>query len=65
MLINEGRLDIIPNSWIKFMSEIIEMNSNSKNEFWSNATKYSSWSKGEYEFLKEMSFILVTIRNTE
>jgi len=47
------------------MPEIIEMNSNSKNEFWSNATKYSSWSKGEYEFLKEMSFILVTIRNTE
>ena len=47
------------------MHEIIEMSSNGKNEFWDNATKYSSWSKGEYEFLKEMSFILVTLRNTE
>ena len=47
------------------MPEIIEMSSNGKNEFWDNATKYSSWAKGEYEFLKEMSFILVTLRNTE
>ena len=47
------------------MSEMIEMRSNDKNEFWDNATKYSSWSKCEYEFLKEMSFILVTLRNTE
>jgi len=47
------------------MPEVIEMDSNSKNEFWDSATKYSSWSKGEYKFLKEMSFILVTLRNTE
>ena len=47
------------------MPEIIEMNSNDKNEFWDNATKYSSWSNGEYEFLKELSFILVELRNSE
>ena len=45
------------------MSEMMEVQNN--NEFWHNAKKYSSWSKGEYEFLKEMSFILVTLRNTE
>ena len=44
------------------MSEMIEMQNN--NEFWHNAKKYSSWSKGEYAFLKEMSFILVTLRNS-
>lgn len=33
------------------------------NEFWSHATKYSSWSNGEYEFLKEISFIMVSLRN--
>ena len=44
------------------MSETIELQTN--NEFWHNATKYSSSSKGEYGFLKEMSFILVTLRNS-
>jgi hypothetical protein len=44
------------------MSEMIEVQNN--NEFWHNAKKYSSWSKGEYAFLKEMSFILVTLRNS-
>jgi len=34
-------------------------------EFWSNATKYSSWSKGEYYFLREISFILVSLRNSD
>ena len=34
-------------------------------EFWSNATKYSSWSNGEYEFLREISFILVSLRNSD
>ena len=47
------------------MSEMIGSNSSNNDEFWPNATKYSSWSNGEYEFLKEMSFILVTLRNTE
>ena len=44
------------------MSEMMEVQNN--NEFWHNAKKYSSWSKGEYAFLKEMSFILVTLRNS-
>jgi len=44
------------------MSEMIEVQNN--NKFWHNAKKYSSWSKGEYAFLKEMSFILVTLRNS-
>ena len=44
------------------MSEMTRVHNN--DEFWHNATKYSSWSKGEYAFLKEMSFILVTLRNS-
>ncbi len=32
------------------------------NEFWDNANKYS-WSNGEYEFLKEMSFIMVNLHH--
>ncbi len=31
-------------------------------EFWDNANKYS-WSNGEYEFLKEMSFIMVNLHH--
>ena len=47
------------------MSEMIGSNSSNSDEFWPNATKYSSWSNGEYEFLKELSFILVELRNSE
>ncbi len=47
------------------MSEAVESHSSINNEFWPNATKYSSWSKGEYEFLREISFILVELRNSE
>tara|TARA_B100001750_G_scaffold248498_1_gene280313 strand:- start:1013 stop:1159 length:147 start_codon:yes stop_codon:yes gene_type:complete len=48
------------------MVETIEIRSDdNNNEFWPNATKYSSWSKGEYKFLKELSFILVTLRNSK
>mgnify|MGYP004199745095 CR=1 FL=1 len=36
--------------------------SNSKQDFWDNANKYS-WSNGEYEFLKEMSFIMVNLHH--
>tara|TARA_B100000427_G_scaffold45170_1_gene33312 strand:- start:382 stop:525 length:144 start_codon:yes stop_codon:yes gene_type:complete len=36
--------------------------SNSKYDFWENANKYS-WSNGEYEFLKEMSFIMVNLHH--
>ena len=31
-------------------------------EFWDNANKYS-WSNGEYEFLREMSFIMVNLHH--
>ena len=31
-------------------------------EFWENANTYS-WSNGEYEFLKEMSFIMVNLHH--
>jgi len=31
-------------------------------EFWENANRYS-WSNGEYEFLKEMSFIMVNLHH--
>ena len=31
-------------------------------DFWDNANKYS-WSNGEYEFLKEMSFIMVNLHH--
>ena len=47
------------------MPEMIGSNSRYNDEFWPNATKYSSWSNGEYEFLKELSFILVELRNSE
>ena len=47
------------------MLQAVNPESNDKDEFWTNATKYSSWSKGEYEFLKEISFIMVTLRNEE
>ena len=34
----------------------------SDQEFWENANRYS-WSNGEYEFLKEMSFIMVNLHH--
>ena len=39
-----------------------EIESKSGNDFWDNANKYS-WSNGEYEFLKEMSFIMVNLHH--
>jgi len=36
--------------------------SSPKQDFWENANKYS-WSNGEYEFLKEMSFIMVNLHH--
>ena len=36
--------------------------SKSGQEFWDNANKYS-WSNGEYEFLREMSFIMVNLHH--
>tara|TARA_Y100000590_G_scaffold118858_1_gene136057 strand:+ start:8714 stop:8857 length:144 start_codon:yes stop_codon:yes gene_type:complete len=36
-----------------------------ENDFWDNANKYSSWSNGEYEFLKEISFIMVNLHHQD
>ena len=61
MSIRRGNLHIIDQNIICDMqSENSE--SNSKQDFWDNANKYS-WSNGEYEFLKEMSFIMVNLHH--
>ena len=39
-----------------------EGKSEKSQEFWDNANKYS-WSNGEYEFLREMSFIMVNLHH--
>ncbi len=39
-----------------------EYSSENGHDFWENANKYS-WSNGEYEFLKEMSFIMVNLHH--
>tara|TARA_B100001167_G_C16691869_1_gene267397 strand:- start:637 stop:795 length:159 start_codon:yes stop_codon:yes gene_type:complete len=39
-----------------------DFESKSGQDFWDNANKYS-WSNGEYEFLKEMSFIMVNLHH--
>tara|TARA_Y100000590_G_scaffold125633_1_gene143661 strand:- start:3420 stop:3623 length:204 start_codon:yes stop_codon:yes gene_type:complete len=38
--------------------------SENSHDFWDTANKYS-WSNGEYEFLKEMSFIMVNLHHEE
>ena len=61
MSIRRGNLHIIDQNIICDMqSENSE--SNLKQDFWDNANKYS-WSNGEYEFLKEMSFIMVNLHH--
>jgi len=39
-----------------------ETKSRDVQDFWEDANKYS-WSNGEYEFLKEMSFIMVNLHH--
>ena len=39
-----------------------EYSSEDGHDFWENANKYS-WSNVEYEFLKEMSFIMVNLHH--
>ena len=39
-----------------------EFESKQGQELWDNANRYS-WSNGEYEFLKEMSFIMVNLHH--
>ena len=41
-----------------------EYNLNKGQDFWENANKYS-WSNGEYEFLREMSFIMVKLHHQD
>jgi len=59
--IRKGNLDIIDqNPTYSMQTEDFE--SNQGQDFWDNANKYS-WSNGEYEFLKEMSFIMVNLHH--
>ena len=48
------------NSMYDMQTEDFE--SKSGQDFWDNANKYS-WSNGEYEFLREMSFIMVNLHH--
>ena len=59
MSIRRGNLRIIDQNIIFDMQT---EDSNPKQDFWENANKYS-WSNGEYEFLKEMSFIMVNLHH--
>ena len=61
MSIRKGNLDIIDqNPTYNMQTEDFE--SKQGHDFWDNANKYS-WSNGEYEFLKEMSFIMVNLHH--
>ena len=63
MSIRRGNLRIIDqNPSVDMQSE--EFESNREHDFWDNANKYS-WSNEEYEFLKEMSFIMVNLHHQD
>ncbi len=59
--IRRGNLNIIDQNLL-FDMQTEDSESNSRQDFWENANKYS-WSNGEYEFLKEMSFIMVNLHH--
>ena len=61
MSIRRGNLDIIDQNPI-FNVQTEDFESNQVHDFWDDANKYS-WSNGEYEFLKEMSFIMVNLHH--
>ena len=61
MSIRKGNLDIIDQNPTHNM-QTKDFDSKYGQEFWDNANKYS-WSNGEYEFLKEMSFIMVNLHH--
>ena len=44
--------------------QVEDYNPEKSQNFWENANKYS-WSNGEYEFLKEMSFIMVNLHHQD
>ena len=59
MSIRKGNLHIIDQN---LLFDMQTEDSIPKQDFWENANKYS-WSNGEYEFLKEMSFIMVNLHH--
>jgi len=59
--IRKGNLNIIEQN-LTFDMQTEKLESNHKHDFWADANKYS-WSNGEYEFLKEMSFIMVNLHH--
>ena len=61
MSIRRGNLRIIDQNLV-FNMQSEDFESEPKQDFWDNANKYS-WSNGEYEFLKEMSFIMVNLHH--
>ena len=61
MSIRRGNSRIIDQNLICDM-QTENSESNPRQDFWENANKYS-WSNGEYEFLKEMSFIMVNLHH--
>ncbi|GEM_PF-589453 len=61
MSIRRGNLRIIDQNLI-FDMQSEDSESSPRQDFWDNANKYS-WSNGEYEFLKEMSFIMVNLHH--
>ena len=61
MSIRRGNLRIIDQNLICDMQSE-DSESSPRQDFWDNANKYS-WSNGEYEFLKEMSFIMVNLHH--
>ena len=52
---------IIYENW-SFTMQTEKYSSEKGRDFWENANKYS-WSNGEYGFLKEMSFIMVSLHH--
>jgi len=59
--IRKGNLNIIgQNLTLGMKTEELEYNH--EHDFWGDANKYS-WSNVEYEFLKEMSFIMVNLHH--
>ena len=61
MSIRRGNLRIIDQNTTLYM-QTEDFESNPGQDFWDNANKYS-WSNGEYEFLREMSFIMVNLHH--
>ena len=59
--IRRGNLCIIDQN-LRLNMQTEDFESKQKYDFWDNANKYS-WSNGEYEFLKEMSFIMVNLHH--